>query len=51
MGVSSVSGLLTFVLLWVLATVGALAWLLKRSCAAHTGLYKVVMIVREDWTV
>ena len=31
MGVSSVSGLLTFVLLGALATVGALAWLLKES--------------------
>ena len=30
-GISSVSGLLTFVLLGALATVGALAWLLKRS--------------------
>ena len=49
MGLSSLSGLLTFVLLGALATVGALAWLLKESrspgpLAADT----VVIIARED---
>ena len=49
MGVSSVSGLLTFVLLGALATVGALAWLLKESrSAGPLEADKVVMIVRED---
>ena len=49
MGVSSVSGLLTFVLLGALATVGALAWLLKESRSpGPLGADKVVMIVRED---
>jgi UPF0755 protein len=49
MGLSSLSGLLTFVLLGALATVGALAWLMKeaRSPGPLTG-DKVVMIVRED---
>jgi UPF0755 protein len=49
MGLSSVSGLLTFVLLGALATVGALAWLMKD--ARNPGPLpadKVVMIVRED---
>jgi peptidoglycan lytic transglycosylase G len=49
MGLSSVSGLLTFVLLGALATVGALAWLMKE--ARNPGPLtadKVVMIVRED---
>jgi len=48
-GLSSVSGLLTFVLLGALATVGVLAWLLKE--ARSTGPLeadKTVMIVRED---
>ena len=49
MGVSSVSGLLTFVLLGALATVGALAWLLKESRSpGPLEADKVVMIVRED---
>ena len=49
MGVSSVSGLLTFVLLGALATVGALAWLLKElRSPGPLGADKVVMIVRED---
>src|SRR5271154_4930709 len=49
MGVSSVSGLLTFVLLGALATVGALAWLLKESRSpGPLAADKVVMIVRED---
>jgi UPF0755 protein len=49
MGLSSVSGLLTFVLLGALATVGALAWLLKESrSAGPLAADKVVMIVRED---
>jgi len=48
-GLSSVSGLLTFVLLGALATVGALAWLMKeaRSPGPLTE-DKVVMIERED---
>ncbi len=49
MGVSSVSGLLTFVLLGALATVGALAWLLKElRSPGPLDADKVVMIVRED---
>ena len=49
MGISSVSGLLTFVLLGALATVGALAWLLKESRRpGPLEADKVVMIVRED---
>jgi UPF0755 protein len=49
MGISSVSGLLTFVLLGALATVGALAWLLKESRSpGPLDADKVVMIVRED---
>ncbi|HEX9167432.1 MAG TPA: endolytic transglycosylase MltG, partial [Roseiarcus sp.] len=49
MGISSVSGLLTFVLLGALATVGALAWLLKESRSpGPLASDKVVMIVRED---
>jgi UPF0755 protein len=49
MGLSSVSGLLTFVLLGALATVGALAWLLKESRSpGPLQVDKVVMIVRED---
>src|SRR5271163_5087054 len=48
-GISSVSGLLTFVLLGALATVGALAWLLKESRnPGPLEADKVVMIVRED---
>jgi UPF0755 protein len=49
MGLSSVDGLLTFVLLGALATVGALAWLLKESRSlGPLEADKVVMIVRED---
>jgi peptidoglycan lytic transglycosylase G len=49
MGISSVSGLLTFALLGALATVGALAWLLKESRnPGPLEADKVVMIVRED---
>ena len=49
MGLSSVSGLLTFVLLGALATVGALAWLLKESRnPGPLAADKVVMLVRED---
>src|SRR5271154_3384174 len=49
MGLSSVSGLLTFVLLGALATVGALAWLLKESRSrGPLDADKVVMIVRDD---
>ena len=49
MGISSLSGLLTFVLLGALATVGALAWLLKESRSpGPLAADKVVMIVRED---
>ena len=49
MGLSSVSALLTFVLLGALATVGALAWLLKESRSpGPLAADKVVMIVRED---
>lgn len=48
-GLSSLSGLLTFVLLGALATVGALAWLMKeaRSPGPLTE-DKVVLIERED---
>src|SRR6204780_3298828 len=49
MGISSVSGLLPFVLLGALATVGGLAWLMKE--ARNPGPLaedKVVMITRED---
>ena len=48
-GLSSLSGLLTFVLLGALATVGAMAWLMKE--ARNPGPLaedKVVMIARED---
>jgi UPF0755 protein len=49
MGLSIVSGLPTFVLLGALATVGALAWLLKESRSpGPLEADKVVMIVRED---
>jgi UPF0755 protein len=49
MGLSSISGLLTFVLIGALATVGALAWLLKESRSpGPLEADKVVMIVRED---
>src|SRR5271166_6362265 len=48
-GISSVSGLLTFVLLGALATVGALAWLLKESRSpGPLAVDKVVIVVRED---
>ena len=48
-GLFSVSGLLTFVLLGALATVGALAWLLKQARSpGPLAADKVVMIVRED---
>jgi UPF0755 protein len=49
MGLSSLSGLLTFVLLGALATVGGLVWLMKeaRSPGPLTE-DKVVMIIRED---
>ncbi|HEY5203256.1 MAG TPA: endolytic transglycosylase MltG [Roseiarcus sp.] len=49
MGLSSLSGLLTFVLLGALATVGGLAWLMKeaRSPGPLTE-DKVIMIARED---
>jgi UPF0755 protein len=49
LGLSSLSGLLTFVLLGALATVGGLAWLMKE--ARNPGPLaedKVVMITRED---
>jgi UPF0755 protein len=46
---SNVSGLLTFVLLGALATVGAFAWLLKESRGpGPLAADKVVVIVRED---
>jgi UPF0755 protein len=48
-GLSSLSGLLTFVLLGALATVGAMAWLMKE--ARNPGPLaedKVVIIARED---
>ena len=49
MGLSSLSGLLTFVLLGALATVGVLAWLLKElRSPGPLAADKVVMIVRED---
>ena len=49
MGISSVSGLLTFVLLGALATVGALAWLMMESRSpGPLEADKIVMIVRED---
>jgi len=49
MGLSSLSGLLTFVLLGALATVGALAWLMKEARSpGPLAADKVVMIVRED---
>ena len=49
MGLSSVSGLLTFVLVGALATVGALAWLMKDARSpGPLPADKVVMIVRED---
>jgi UPF0755 protein len=48
-GLSSLSGLLTFVLLGALATVGALAWLMKESRNPGPLVEdKVVMITRED---
>ena len=49
MGLSSVSGLLTFVLLGALATVGALAWLMKEARSpGPLAADKVVIIARED---
>jgi len=49
MGVSSVSGLLTFVLLGALATVGALAWLMKEArIPGPLAADKVVMIKSEE---
>ena len=49
MGLSSLSGLLTFVFLGALATVGALAWLMKEARSpGPLAADKVVMIVRED---
>src|SRR5579871_1873805 len=49
MGISSVSGLLTFVLLGALATVGALAWLMKEARSpGPLAADKVVIIARED---
>jgi UPF0755 protein len=49
MGLSSLSGLLTFVLLGALVTVGALAWLMKEARSpGPLAADKVVMIVRED---
>jgi UPF0755 protein len=49
LGLSSLSGLLTFVLLGALATVGALAWLMKEARnAGPLAEDKVVMITRED---
>ena len=48
-GLSSLSGLLTFVLLGALATVGALAWLMKEARSpGPLAADKVVMIERED---
>src|SRR5690242_10747903 len=50
MGISSVSGLLTFVLLGALATVGALAWLMKEARSpGPLAADKVVMIRSEDY--
>ena len=49
LGLSSVSGLLTFVLLGALGTVGALVWLMKEARGpGPLAADKVVMIVRED---
>jgi UPF0755 protein len=49
MGLSSLSGLLTFVLLGALATVGALVWLMKEARSpGPLAEDKVVMITRED---
>ena len=49
MGLSSLSGLLTFVLLGALATVGGLAWLMKEARSpGPLAEDKVVMIERED---
>ena len=49
MGLSSLSGLLTFVLIGALATVGALAWLLKESRSpGPLAADKVVIIARDD---
>jgi peptidoglycan lytic transglycosylase G len=49
MGLSSVSGLLTFVLLGALATVGALAWLMKEARSpGPLAADKVVMIKSEE---
>jgi len=49
MGVSSLSGLLTFVLLGALGTVGALAWLMKEARSpGPLAEDKVVMITRDD---
>ena len=49
MGLSSLSGLLTFVLLGALATVGALVWLMKEARSpGPLSEDKVVMITRED---
>jgi UPF0755 protein len=48
-GLSSVSGFLTFVLLGALATVGALAWLFREAgVPGPLAADKVVMIVGED---
>jgi UPF0755 protein len=48
-GLSSLSGLLTFVLLGALATVGALAWLMKEARSpGPLPADKVVLITRED---
>jgi UPF0755 protein len=49
LGLSSLSGLLTFVLIGALATVGALAWLLKESRSpGPLAADKTVIIARED---
>jgi UPF0755 protein len=49
LGLSSLSGLLSFVLLGAFATVGALAWLMKEARSpGPLAEDKVVMIVRED---
>jgi UPF0755 protein len=49
LGLSSLSGLFTFVLLGALATVGALAWLMKESRnPGPLAEDKVVLITRED---
>ena len=49
MGLSSLSGLLTFVLLGALATVGGLVWLMKEARSpGPLAEDKVVMITRED---